>query len=210
MTPNTEHSEATIIIGIGGAGRNILTKYLESNKHKALLFIDTEQFNIGNNLKAFTIVIELNQNNEDKTQSLIASQTPKYKNKILNLIKDYRNVILIAGFGGNTGGTTLPIIAEWCIDSNKNCFALVNLPLIEEGESTINRARTAIAAIDKILPRENMEIYDIEDLREITIGYVPEQLFSFANHYFYEKIDFILKYGSRHKFLNLDGPETFF
>ena len=49
MTPNTVHSEATIIIGIGGAGRNILTTYLKSHNHKAVLFIDTEQFNIENN-----------------------------------------------------------------------------------------------------------------------------------------------------------------
>ena len=214
MTPNTVHSEATIIIGIGGAGRNILITYLKSNlksfNPKAVLFIDTDQFNIDNNLEHLKFVIELNQNNNDKTQSLIASQTQKYKNKILDLIKDYRNVILLAGIGGNTGGTILPIIAEWCIDSNKNCFVLVNLPLIEEGESTANNARTAIAAIDKILPRENMYICDREDLRE-TMDFEPERLFFFfANHFFNDEINFILKHGSRHKFLNLDGPETFF
>ena len=214
MTPNTVHSEATIIIGIGGAGRNILTTYLKSNlklfNHKADLFIDTEQFNIDNNLEYLKFVIELDQNSNDKAQSIIASQNQKSKNKILDLIKDYKNVILLAGLGGNTGGTILPIIAEWCIDSNKNCFVLVNLPLIEEGESITSNARLAIAAIDKILPRENMYIFEIEEMLKTFSFDEEDMLFTFANDFFIDEINFILKHGSRHKSLNLDGPETFF
>lgn len=214
MTLNTVYSEVTIIIGIGGAGRNILAAYLKSNlklfNHKSVLFIDTEQFSIGNSFEYLKLVIELDQNNNDKTQSLITSQTPKYKNKILDLIKDYKNVILIAGFGGKSGGTILPIIADWCIDSNKNCFVLVNLPLIEEGESITSNAKLAIAAIDKILPRENMYIFEIEEMLKTFSFDEEEMLFTFANDFFIDEINFILKHGSRHKFLNLDGPETFF
>lgn len=143
---STNKKEIIKIIGVGGAGCNIINTmcyYLEKMNMPIsnLVAMNTDI----QSLEMCSTKIKTLQLGENGlgagSNSDRGREAAMYSNEdILNIIEGHKLVILCAGFGGGTGSGATPAIAKMAKEQNCLVVVIVITPFINEG-----RARQAIA-----------------------------------------------------------------
>lgn len=111
----------TIIIGIGGAGCKIVSK-LDMEVQKA--YIDTDL--AVKSQYSGLYISDANTGISSLDRAELAAV--KSKTEILELIKDYENVMIVSMLGGGTSNGITKKVAEFVKDSGKNVEIMISIP----------------------------------------------------------------------------------
>lgn len=160
-----------IILGIGGAGRNIINDI----KNKQLL--NFEKFEVGSSdrpfkLNSLKISTEDMQTAFESNVSLKSRPMTNSEKKIKDKIKDTDIVYIISGLGGNTGSFSTPVCGEIAKIFNVMSVGLLAKPFKKESKPRrrlANKAQNkARSTIDLLIPFSNEKLFDINPQLPIT------------------------------------------
>ncbi len=141
------------IIGVGGAGTNVLNHMIAS-KLSGVNFIvaDTDCQTLVNSKVPVKIEIgkKLTKGAGATADLQIGKQAAlESKEVIRNALEGYHMVIIIAGLGGGTGTGAAPIIADICQEIGALTVAVVTKPFSIEGEKPNKKAKEGIRILNK-------------------------------------------------------------
>jgi len=153
----------TLIIGIGGAGCNEVSKLNQKLKGDFAV-VDTDSRNLESLdidrklLIGESITNGLGTGSDPETGAKCATQSA---GEIEELVKDYEKIYLIAGLGGGTGSGAVPIIARIIKGFGKKVKTIVTLPFSMESPVRQNRAMTALEELRNLC---NVYAFKLDDL----------------------------------------------
>ena len=160
----------TKIIGIGGAGLNMINAVIDSGfDPENAVYIDTSR-NAACAAKTDNF-LELGVNifngcGSGKNQNGARVAAELAESEILEAMKGADTVILLAGLAGGTGGGAIPFIASLALDYiGAKTIAIVTTPAnimtpigAVEGEKSQERAKKALANLRGVLDEENIHV----------------------------------------------------
>ena len=144
------------VIGIGGAGGNILSRIKKFSPDNFLQLI---AFNTDlQDLKTTKADLKL-QIGKKKTRGLGAGMDPKIgqeaaeesKGEIQKILKGSDILFLISGLGGGTGSGASPIVARLAKETNALTIGIFTFPFYFEGEKRKRIAQKALELLEKEL-----------------------------------------------------------
>jgi hypothetical protein len=157
--PNTNSNNNVIkIIGIGGAGNNILKSIMSQIQGVTCIAAETDYMTLA--MKSSLPQAHLNIKLGVKTTNgLGAGSNPEKGRKaaeeslqeIIEALKGADIVLLVAGMGGGTGTGATQIIADATRTRGIFTIGLVTLPLLWEGNARMTIAKNGINELDKRL-----------------------------------------------------------
>jgi len=176
------------VVGIGGAGGNIVNRMMEGDRIRGVEFIaintDAQDLDCVSAHKKVYIGRAL-------TRGLGAGMNPEIgrqaveenRSEIGEILKDADIIFLTAGFGGGTGTGGLPIIADIAREKGILTIAIVTKPFTFEGGQRMNIAQEGLAnlkdKVDALVIVPNDRIFSLID-KETPIlkafGYVDDIL----------------------------------
>ncbi|MGC7589762.1 hypothetical protein ACPWUF_04690 [Bisgaard Taxon 46] len=136
--------QKSIVIGIGGAGCNIL-RYLKENKLEDIGYccIESDKFNENILSENSYFIGGLEQGTQGNPE--LAEQFARAVEKNLTeIIFNSDNIFLLAGLGGGTGTGASPVIAEIAKQRGKKVVAFVVMPFEFEGRKCNNYAHQSV------------------------------------------------------------------
>jgi hypothetical protein len=210
-------NNSTLIIGLGGAGGNMVQHYSEKSTHKDYLLINTDLAGFEDKTGLRQLLVEIG--NEDvmnilRRGTMLRDIDQNYKDRILEITKEYKTVILLAGLGGITGGTLLIHLVRWLTVLNIKCYILVTTPLHFEGSKVLASSNEIVLDLFDVGIYENCRVIGLDTIAEVIKGLdeAPSvrTFFQIANCLFDDQIDFILENGSLKQIHSLDDDETLF
>ena len=148
---DTDKSAKIKVIGVGGAGGNVINNMIESNL-QGVKFIAANTDAQALEISKAPIKIQIG---EKLTEGLGAGANPQLgkdaalenTEAIRSCLEGSHMVFITAGFGGGTGTGAAPVIAEICKDLGALTVAVVTRPFSFEGKK---RARAAEEGIDAL------------------------------------------------------------
>lgn len=156
------------LIGIGGAGRNILNTIIDSGYDRAnTVYMDTDINALPASKSAAFVQLDKatfkgRGAGGDPHYGLAAAQHTE--GEILTSIQGCECVILFAGLGGGVGSGATPYIASIAKERMKfDVMAIVSLPTCLEGERRNSQATEACVALHKLLG-ENLHVVNIPNV----------------------------------------------
>ena len=207
-----KNNKFALIIGIGGAGGNILSyiynnlkselsiEYLALNTDmQALTTLDMPILNkylIGESLTGGT-----GAGADPDKGRLAAIESSKF---IQNIIKSnhYHIVFIIVGMGGGTGTGAAPIIAKLCKSMGLYTFAICSTPFSFEGYL---RQRQAAEGIAKLKPCvDNITIFSNDNIINSVNSVSFVDAFRISDKYFILPIKIMLSILQDHGIINID------
>ncbi|MBQ1265036.1 MAG: cell division protein FtsZ, partial [Oscillospiraceae bacterium] len=178
MADYTEKVVSIKVIGIGGAGNNVINRMLESGMSGVeLVVVNTDKQDL-NKSKCKTKL----QIGEKLTGGLGAGAKPEIgqqsaeesKAAISQVLEGADMVFITAGMGGGTGTGAAPVIAQLAHDAGILTVGVVTKPFGFEGITRMKKAEAGIAALSEqvdsliIIPNDRLK-------------YVTDQKITFAN-----------------------------
>ncbi|MEF8832038.1 MAG: hypothetical protein V5A66_00795 [Candidatus Thermoplasmatota archaeon] len=173
-----ERRPSTLVLGIGGAGRNIVEEIGEmpssnvkicevgtSSRPPKLSFLSLSKEDMN---KAYNSEIDMNE------RPLTGSEK-----KLKRKIKDYEIVYLIAGLGGKTGSWTVPVCAQLCKRHSSFTMGLLAKPFESESENRKKLSEESQAEADKYL--DGSTVFSNSKLLEINPHLPINKAFSVMN-----------------------------
>ena len=166
------------IIGVGGAGNNVVNRMIESGVGGVeFITVNTDRQDL-NKSKAETKV----QIGEKLTGGMGAGSKPEIGRKsaeesraaITKCIEDADMVFITAGMGGGTGTGAAPIIADVCKEAGILTVGVVTKPFRFEGARRMQQAEEGIAALEGKV--DSLVIIPNDRLK-----YVTDQKITFKN-----------------------------
>lgn len=150
------------VIGIGGAGRNILNALIASGFDRSCtLNIDTD-INAKSASKAPFLQIGKDmckgRGSVKTCIGLIAAK--ESEDYIISELCDAETIVLTAGLGGGCGTSVIKYISKLALDKNVKTFAFVTIPAEFEPKHRKEIADACIASLRKILTN-NIEVISI-------------------------------------------------
>ncbi|VEI57524.1 protein FtsZ [Pasteurella multocida] len=136
--------QKSIVIGIGGAGCNIL-RYLKENKLEDIDYccIESDKFNENILLDSTHFIGELEQEIQGNPQ--LAEQFAKSAEKTLTeILFNSDNIFLLVGLGGGIGTGMSPVVAEIAHKLGKRVVSFVVMPFEFEGRIRNSYARQSV------------------------------------------------------------------
>ena len=133
------------IVGIGGAGSNAISFMLSKRIPNAEFIVmnsDSDALKANPCSKKVLLKRGRGEGPLIGQQSVIAS-----KDDVVYAIFDARVIILVAGMGGNTATSALPIIAEMAKEMDVFVLCLLTMPLAFEGKKRMESARESVARL---------------------------------------------------------------
>ncbi|MFN5832411.1 MAG: cell division protein FtsZ, partial [Akkermansiaceae bacterium] len=147
--PNQEiPTSAVKIIGLGGAGSNMLERIaLDSQEGAQLVSLNTDIRTLGASLAKEKIQLGANLTKglgtggdpELGQQAVLEAET-----EVRNLIKGQKIVFLCVGLGGGTGSGAAPIIARIAREEGAFVIVFATMPFLFEGSRRREQAETAL------------------------------------------------------------------
>ncbi|MFN4873108.1 MAG: hypothetical protein ACK5JP_04790 [Akkermansiaceae bacterium] len=147
--PNQEiPTSAVKIIGLGGAGSNMLERIaLDSQEGAQLVSLNTDIRTLGASLAKEKIQLGANLTKglgtggdpELGQQAILEAET-----EVRNLIKGQKIVFLCVGLGGGTGSGAAPIIARIAREEGAFVIVFATMPFLFEGSRRREQAETAL------------------------------------------------------------------
>lgn len=172
-----------LLIGVGSGGCKILSEVKE-NVQK--LFIDTDNcviekysgLKIGN-YKYSAL--------GDTNLGELAVRVNKLE--ILNIVKYFKNIIILAPLGGGTSSGSTKKLVELLIDNHINVQLITNMPFDVEGKRRMNRAVQFEGYIQKLCPVKVLAKIDYSKFRNL----IYNDLFNMQNEIYLNEIKKLLK-----------------
>ncbi|MAY41898.1 MULTISPECIES: hypothetical protein [unclassified Neptuniibacter] len=151
--------ESTLLIGIGGAGTNILKQmncldidqkiYIDLNPCPREKDDHTSDFSISeNDLKAIRL------------ESQLPASTKK---KLNHLVFKYDCITVFIGLGGRTGSTIAQTVIEECCKGDNETTVIASLPFLYEGERR-EIASEALSELEQLNCK--LIVHDLEEARQ--------------------------------------------
>lgn len=182
-----------LIIALGGAGIEMVSKYAQKQLYTHCIFIDTDPATLLYNRGVPKIHLEIEQfNGVVKTLPELMLQQKKTLWKVVNA---YSKVILVTGLGGYTGTQLAKVIWGWLKEEEKLCFLLATTPMLTESIMHYKTGEKAALQLKNDLPPANLFILNTQALTETLTDAKPWQYYEIAYGYIQEQIDFIVNEG---------------
>lgn len=166
-----------VILGIGGAGGNMLQSVSESGiMHVELVALNTDIQALETLQIENKIVL-----GESLTSGMGTGANPDVGkvaveeniDQILEIIADSDIVFLLAGLGGGTGSGALPVLARILQEKQILSVALVTRPFFFEGGRRMQVAQTALQKIEEIVDTliviPNQKLFESENSENISL-----------------------------------------
>ena len=178
MADLTEKVVKIKVIGVGGAGNNVINRMIASGVSGVeFVAINTDKQDLNKSTCKNKIQI-----GEKLTGGMGAGSKPEIgqksaeesKNAIAQVLEDTDMVFITAGMGGGTGTGAAPIIAQLAHDKGILTVGVVTKPFRFEGANRMKQAEAGIASLsDKV---DSLIIIPNDRLK-----YVTDQKITFAN-----------------------------
>ena len=166
------------IIGVGGAGNNVVNRMIEAGVGGVeFIAVNTDRQDLNKSLASVKVQI-----GEKLTGGMGAGSKPEIGKKsaeesrasIAKCIEDADMVFITAGMGGGTGTGAAPIIADLCKEAGILTVGVVTKPFRFEGARRMEQAEMGIASLeDKV---DSLVIIPNDRLK-----YVTDQKITFKN-----------------------------
>ncbi len=166
------------VIGIGGAGNNVINRMIESGVEGVdFIVVNTDKQDLNKSICKNQLQI-----GEKLTQGLGAGAKPEIGRKsaeesraqIAKILEDTDMVFITAGMGGGTGTGAAPIVADLAREQGILTVGIVTKPFKFEGA---NRMRQAEAGISELAGKVDSLVIIPND----RLKYVTDQKITFAN-----------------------------
>lgn len=172
VKPEIERFAKIRVVGVGGAGGNVINSMIDSNQIRGVEFvaINTDAQDLSINKAIIKIPI-----GQELTQGLGAGSNPEIGKKAaeesLDLIKDNLEganmVFITAGLGGGTGTGASPIIAKIAKESGALTIGVVTKPFNFEGIQRMRAADKGMAElkkeVDALITIPNQKLLEVAD-----------------------------------------------
>lgn len=137
----------TAIIGIGGAGCKILSK---ANVNAEKYYFDTDK-EVCEKYSGFRVGEKTcGEYSASGNISLAELSVRESKITILEKIKNFKKVIIVAPLGGGTSCGASKRILDLCVDNGIKVIFLTSMPFEIEGNQRLHKAVESISYIEKI------------------------------------------------------------
>ncbi len=172
VKPEIERFAKIRVVGVGGAGCNVLNTLIDSQQIAGVEFIavntDAQALSVN---KAF-VKIPIGQ---ELTHGLGAGANPTIGKKaaeesiesIRSNLEDSDMVFVTAGMGGGTGTGAAPVIAKVAKESGALTVGVVTKPFIFEGAKRMENAEKGIAElknqVDALITIPNQKLLEVSD-----------------------------------------------
>lgn len=201
-----------LIIGVGGAGGNILSHLYDTLSEKSsidylALNTDMEALNHLN-----LPVLNKYLIGEQHTRGIGTGADPEKgrkaaiesRNLIQNIIKynHYRIAFIIAGMGGGTGTGAAPVIAEFCRNMGIHTFAICSMPFSFEGNLRQHQAAEGIARLKPLV--NNIAIFSNDNIINSVNSVSFTDAFKISDQYFSLPIKTLLSILNSEGIINID------
>ena len=143
-----------LIIGLGGAGNNVLNDLFD-NGYENLLLISPDTENIKTSSVQNKVHYEIKEGKD------IIESFENNKEEIDLFLKDSNKVHLIAGLGGAFSATFFPLITDHIKSKDLAVNGIVFMPFNMEGPEKIKKSKNAITSIE-----EKVDSINIINLQE--------------------------------------------
>jgi cell division protein FtsZ len=165
------------IIGVGGAGVNILNQLIQSNKIQA----DFVAVNIDpKSLRRSKAKTKLNLDpryrlagGHSSTPERVYQSAWGSADALYALIDNARGVLILAGLGGDTGTGAAPVVAQIAREAGAAVVSLVTLPFRHEGPVRHMRAQVGLGVLqtqsDLVFKFPNEEVNLLSDLEDLDL-----------------------------------------
>ncbi|WP_068268906.1 cell division protein FtsZ [Caviibacter abscessus] len=174
---NTEEPKAKIrIVGVGGAGGNIINNMIDSNiTGVEYVAINTDYQDLNKSKAQYKISIgHLGAGGTPETARVLAEDK---KSEIKNVLKDQDMIFVTAGMGGGTGTGAAPIIAQVAKELGILTVAIVTKPFTFEGkkraQNTADGLENLKKYVDTLIVIPNQKLLELPTAK--TSSY-PDQL----------------------------------
>jgi cell division protein FtsZ len=135
------------IIGVGGAGINILNNLKLISKNKIEFWaINTDSKSLVRS-KIINRIQLSNDGNGAGGNSVVARFVTEKSRELVEVIKGVDAIILLAGFGGGTGSGATPVIAKLSKSFGAQVFVVATMPFEHEGSLRKQRAKKAVSEL---------------------------------------------------------------
>ncbi|MDE0085129.1 MAG: DNA polymerase III subunit alpha [Candidatus Poribacteria bacterium] len=139
------------IIGIGGAGCNIVKQIIDDRWRETEFYIvDTDEETLNTCSEATQVQIGVNTvqgQSTDGSLKLGRRAAAENMDKLRSTVTDAEMVIIIAGMGGGTGTAAAPLIASLAREQGALTVCFVTRPFDSEGEHRSERAEYGVQAL---------------------------------------------------------------
>jgi cell division protein FtsZ len=157
------------VVGVGGAGSNVLDRIVLDGLNKAdLIAINTDVQSLASSVAAHKV-----QLGRTVTRGLGAGGDPELgynaayesKDEIRQALTDARMIFVCAGLGGGTGSGAAPAVAQVARESGSLVVVFATLPFAFEGKRRMTQAQEALAKLrenaDAVICFENDRMGDM-------------------------------------------------
>ena len=160
LNPGLDEGWDLKIVGIGGAGSNIVS-YMLSREIPGAQFIvmNTDAASLEANPCQNKVL--MGHGNLEKGPLLGRQSVLKSQDCVVDGIFDARLVIFIAGMGGNTDTSALPLLAEMAKEMDIFVVCMVTMPLAFEDKRRRERAQEGVESLKKIA--DNVVVFQNND-----------------------------------------------
>ena len=153
----------TKIIGIGGAGLNLINAVIDAGfEPENAVYIDTSRNCVyasktDNFLELGTNMFKGCGSGKNQNGARVAAALAE--GEILEAMNGADTIILLAGLAGGTGGGAIPFIASLALDCvGAKTIAIVTTPADIEGLKSKERAECALANLKSMIDEENLHV----------------------------------------------------
>ncbi|GIW69999.1 MAG: cell division protein FtsZ [Patescibacteria group bacterium] len=172
VKPEIERFAKIRVVGVGGAGGNVINSMIESNQIKGVEFvaINTDAQDLSINKAVIKIPI-----GQEITQGLGAGSNPEIGRKaaeesvdvIRSNLEGANMVFITAGLGGGTGTGASPVVARIARESGALTIGVVTKPFNFEGIQRMRAADRGIAElkkeVDALITIPNQKLLEVAD-----------------------------------------------
>ncbi len=149
------------IIGLGGAGTNVVDKIIQANGMGNLDFSGADFYAMQTNMDKLKLVFKNNKrlfphtHVSDRAEGNPAAGELAAQNsreEIIEILKEYdsKAIIFVAGLGGGTGTGALPVMIEIAQSLGIATIAIVTTPFKFEGKRRSEQARLGVEKLEEI------------------------------------------------------------
>ncbi|MEX2513198.1 MAG: hypothetical protein WD398_09850 [Cyclobacteriaceae bacterium] len=168
-TPKNEKVRPAMhIIGLGGAGTNILGHFHKKGiqaKYTSITNCERPHFSEDINFIRFLPPFKKNESGDNRVWSVSDMSQP------LNIPQDVKELFdpndqyfLLAGLGGYTGTYMVETLTPWLLKQDKKFVVICTLPFAFEGESRNSFASQVVKKFRHLL---NFKYFDLEAVMEV-------------------------------------------
>lgn len=172
IKPEIERFAKIRVVGVGGAGGNVINSMIESNQIRGVEFVsintDAQDLSINKAVIKIPIGQELTQGLGAGANPEIGRRAAEESEDIIKTNLDGANMVFItAGMGGGTGTGASPLIARLARESGALTIGVVTKPFVFEGIQRMRAADRGIMElkkeVDALITIPNQKLLEVAD-----------------------------------------------